>query len=136
MPSFEIGYTAPESGGTYHSAYDDLYNMEQHLDPGFIGHANSARIVGLTSLRLANATVLPFHYSDYAAAVAGYVTDLQAVQAETPGTEEVDLGILLEAAGPGARPRSGSRRAPTRCCRRATRSRARRPARSSASTAR
>ena len=98
VPSFEIGYTAPASGGTYHSAYDDLYNMEQHLDPGFIGHANSARIVGLTSLRLANATVLPFHYTDYAAAVAGYVTDLQAVQAETPGTEEVDLGILLEAA--------------------------------------
>ena len=99
VPSFEIGYTAPESGGTYHSAYDDLFNMTHHLDPGYIGHANSARIVGLTSLRLANATVLPFHYSDYAAAVADYVTELKGVQADTPGTEEVDLDILLDAAG-------------------------------------
>ena len=99
VPSLEIGYTAPASGGTYHSAYDDLFNMEHHLDPGFIGHAGSARVVGTTALRLADATVLPFHYSDYADAVAGYVTDLQAVQAETPGAAQVDLGILLEAAG-------------------------------------
>jgi N-acetylated-alpha-linked acidic dipeptidase len=98
VPSFEIGYTAPASSGTYHSAYDDLYNMERHLDPGYLGHAGSARIVGLTALRLANADVLPFHYSDYATAVAGYVEELQQVQAETPGAAQVDLTILLEAA--------------------------------------
>lgn len=98
VPSFEVGYTAPASGGTYHAAYDDLYNMERHLDPGYLGHAGSARIVGVTSLRLANADILPFHYTDYAAAVAAYVTELQRVQAETPGAAQVDLGILLEAA--------------------------------------
>ena len=97
VPSFEIGYTAPASGGTYHSAYDDLFNMEHNLDPGYLGHAGSARIVGLTALRLANADVLPFHYSDYAAAVAQYVGELQQVQAD-PGAARVDLDILLEAA--------------------------------------
>ena len=42
VPSFEIGFTAPASAGTYHSAYDDLYNMSRHLDPGYLGHAGSA----------------------------------------------------------------------------------------------
>jgi N-acetylated-alpha-linked acidic dipeptidase len=64
----------------------------------YLGHAGSARITGVTALRLANADVLPFHYSDYAAAVASYVRELQQVQAETPGAARVDLGILLEAA--------------------------------------
>ena len=99
VPSLEAGFTAPASGGTYHSAYDDTRNMEEHLDPGYLGHAGSARVTGVTALRLANADVLPFRYSDYATAVAGYVEDLQQVQAETPGAAQVDLGILLEAAG-------------------------------------
>ena len=98
VPSLEAGFTAPASGGTYHSAYDDTYNMERHLDPGYLGHAGSARVTGVTALRLANADVLPFRYSDYATAVASYVRELQEVQAETPGASQVDLAILLEAA--------------------------------------
>jgi N-acetylated-alpha-linked acidic dipeptidase len=98
IPSFEAGFTAPASGGTYHSAYDDTYNLEHYLDPGYLGHAGSALVNGTSALRLANADVLPFHYSDYAAAVAGYVTELQRVQAETPGAAQVDLQILLDAA--------------------------------------
>ena len=98
VPSLEAGFSAPASSGTYHSAYDDTYNMERYLDPGYLGHAGSARITGVTALRLANAEVLPFHYSDYASAVASYVQELQQVQAETPGAARVELGRLLEAA--------------------------------------
>ena len=72
--------------------------MERHLDPGYLGHAGSARITGVTALRLANADVLPFHYSDYASAVASYVLELQRVQAETPGAAPIVLDELLEAA--------------------------------------
>ena len=98
VPSLEAGFSAPASSGTYHSAYDDTYNMEHYLDPGYLGHAGSARITGVTALRLANADVLPFHYSDYARAVASYVEELQRVQTETPGAAKVELGALLEAA--------------------------------------
>jgi N-acetylated-alpha-linked acidic dipeptidase len=96
MPSIEAGFDAPASGGTYHSAYDDTFNLEHYLDPGYLGHAGSARFNGVTALRLANAQVLPFHYSDYAAAVASYVTDLQKVQSQ-PGAAQVDLKPLLDA---------------------------------------
>jgi N-acetylated-alpha-linked acidic dipeptidase len=98
VPSFEIGYSNPASSGTYHSAYDDLFNMNHHLDPGYLGHAGTAQILGVTALRLANADVLPFHYSDYAAAIDAYVRELQRVQADTPGAAQVDLSILLDAA--------------------------------------
>jgi len=98
VPSFEVGYTNSASAGTYHSAYDDTYNMERNLDPGYLGHVGSSRITGVTALRLANSDVLPFHYSDYAAAVRGYVEELQQVQRDTPGAAQVDLSILLEAA--------------------------------------
>jgi N-acetylated-alpha-linked acidic dipeptidase len=97
VPSFEIGYSNPASSGTYHSAYDDLFNMERHLDPGYLAHAGTAQVLGVTALRLANADVLPFHYSDYAAAIDTYVRELQRIQAETPGAAQVDLSILLEA---------------------------------------
>ncbi len=98
VPSFEAGFDAPASGGTYHSAYDDTYNTEHFLDPGYLGHAGSAKFNGVQALRLANADVLPFHYSDYAAAVKSYVADLEQVQAETPGAAQVDLGPLTDAA--------------------------------------
>jgi N-acetylated-alpha-linked acidic dipeptidase len=98
VPSFEAGFSNPASSGTYHSAYDDTYNMERHLDPGYLGHAGSSLVTGVAALRLANADILPFHYTDYAAAVASYVEELQQVQSETEGAAQVDLGILLEAA--------------------------------------
>ena len=98
VPSFEAGFTNDASAGTYHSAYDDTYNMENHLDPGYLGHAGSSRVTGVTALRLANADILPFRYSDYAAAVATYVEELQEVQAQTPGAAPIDLTVALEAA--------------------------------------
>ena len=98
VPSLEAGFSNPASSGTYHSAYDDTYNMENNLDPGYLGHAGSSLITGVTALRLANADILPFHYSDYAAAVVSYVEELQQVQSETEGAAQVDLEILLEAA--------------------------------------
>jgi N-acetylated-alpha-linked acidic dipeptidase len=98
IPSFEAGFTAPASGGTYHSTYDDTYNMEHYLDPGYLGHAGSARVAGTQALRLANADVLPFHYSDYAAAVSSYIDELEQIQDTNPDAAQVDLGPLKEAA--------------------------------------
>jgi N-acetylated-alpha-linked acidic dipeptidase len=98
VPSYEAGFSAPASAGTYHSAYDDTFNMEHYLDPGYLGHAGSAQVVGTTALRLANADVLPFRYSDYATAVDGYVEELKQVQAETPGAAQISLDALTEAA--------------------------------------
>lgn len=98
VPSVQAGFGSPLSGGTYHSAYDDTYNMERYLDPGYLGHAGSSRMNGVIALRLANAKILPFHYTDYADAVAGYVENLEKVQQETPGASQLSLAMLTQAA--------------------------------------
>jgi N-acetylated-alpha-linked acidic dipeptidase len=98
VPSLDASFSAPAGPGTYHSAYDDAGNVERHLDPGYLGHVGSARVAGVLALRLANARVLPFRYSDYAAAVSRYVRELEDVQAATPGASRVDLTVLRRAA--------------------------------------
>jgi N-acetylated-alpha-linked acidic dipeptidase len=91
VPSLDASFGAPAGGGTYHSAYDNADNVERHLDPGYLGHLGSARIAGVTALRLANADVLPLRYSDYASAVSSYV---RALPPQTP----VELRTVLTAA--------------------------------------
>jgi N-acetylated-alpha-linked acidic dipeptidase len=92
VPSFEVGFSTP--GGEYHTSYDDTVMMERFLDPGYLGHQAASRMSGTLVLRLANADVLPFRYSEYAAAIEGYVRDLQAEE----GAEIVDLEPLVAAA--------------------------------------
>jgi N-acetylated-alpha-linked acidic dipeptidase len=95
VPSLQAGYTSPS--GEYHSAYDDTYQLEHFLDPGYVHEAAAAKILGVTALRLANADVYPLRYSDYATAVVGYVDDLAKVE-QQPGAAQVDLAPLRAAA--------------------------------------
>src|SRR4051812_3423817 len=96
VPSMDLGMSTPS--GEYHSAYDDTYQVEHFLDPGYLGHQAAARAVGVTALRLANADALPLRYSDYAAQVDAYVAELQQIQRTNPNAAQVDLTSLREAA--------------------------------------
>jgi N-acetylated-alpha-linked acidic dipeptidase len=95
-PAMEVGFSTP--GGEYHSAYDDTYQLEHFLDPGYLGHQAASRTSGVTALRLANADALPLRYSDYARAVDGYVAELQEIQRTNPDAARVDLTALRDAA--------------------------------------
>jgi N-acetylated-alpha-linked acidic dipeptidase len=90
VPSLEIGFSTP--GGEYHTSYDDTRMMERFLDPGYLGHAAAARMSGVMALRLANADVLQFRYSAYAAEVESYLRDLDEAQADG---QVVDLEPLI-----------------------------------------
>jgi N-acetylated-alpha-linked acidic dipeptidase len=96
VPAMDLGMTTPS--GEYHSAYDDTYQLEHFLDPGYLGHQTAARAVGVTALRLANADALPLRYSDYAAQVDSYVAELQEIQRTNPAAAQVDLKPLRDAA--------------------------------------
>jgi N-acetylated-alpha-linked acidic dipeptidase len=95
VPALEIGYETPS--GEYHSSYDDTYQLEHFLDPGYVHQAAAARILGSAALRLANADIVPLRYSRYATEVLGYVDDLQKVE-QQPGAAQVDLAPLRAAA--------------------------------------
>jgi N-acetylated-alpha-linked acidic dipeptidase len=52
--------------GTYHSNFDTRTYAMQAADPGFAQGAVLARTLATLAVRMANAEVLPFRYSDYA----------------------------------------------------------------------
>lgn len=90
VPSMDLGFSTP--GGEYHSSFDDTYQVEHFLDPGYTGQAAAGRLIGVAALRLANADVVPLEYSTYAEQVQAYVKDLQKLG------DVVDLQPLLDAA--------------------------------------
>ena len=64
VPSTDMGFGGDY--GVYHSAYDSFYWMDHFGDPGFVYHVAAAQLWGTLAMRLANADVLPFDYTDYA----------------------------------------------------------------------
>jgi N-acetylated-alpha-linked acidic dipeptidase len=95
VPALEIGFTSPS--GEYHSAYDDTYQLEHFLDPGYVHHAAAARILGSAALRLADADVVPLRYSVYARELLRYVRRLERASRRS-GAARVDLAPLTQAA--------------------------------------
>jgi N-acetylated-alpha-linked acidic dipeptidase len=75
VPSLDMLFDGPY--GVYHSVYDDFRWMDRFGDPGFYYHATMSRLWGLLALRFANADLLPFDYSIYAAEVAAYLEGLE-----------------------------------------------------------
>ena len=73
VPSLDMSFGGDY--GVYHSAYDSFYWMTRFGDPDFKYHVAAAQIWGTVALRLADATALPFDYTDYAAQLRGFVRD-------------------------------------------------------------
>ena len=74
-PVINLGYTGDY--GVYHSAYDDHYWMTHIGDPDFAYHVALTRIWGLTTLRLANADLLPFDFAFNADALQVFLKELE-----------------------------------------------------------
>ncbi|QWF76672.1 M28 family peptidase [Amycolatopsis sp. CA-230715] len=72
VPSANIGSST--DSGNYHCSCDNFWMEDHYIDPTWQYHVATAQTVGLTTLRLANADVLPMYYSDYAAETGDYLT--------------------------------------------------------------
>jgi N-acetylated-alpha-linked acidic dipeptidase len=59
--------------GVYHSMYDDYFRQSTIVDPGFAIGTGLSKLWGVLAWRLADASILPMHYSDYARAASGYI---------------------------------------------------------------
>ncbi len=67
IPVIDAGFGGPY--GVYHSVYDNFRWMDRYGDPGFHYHAAAARLLGLMTMRLAGADVVPLRFSTYAASL-------------------------------------------------------------------
>jgi N-acetylated-alpha-linked acidic dipeptidase len=80
IASLNIGYGGEDDGGIYHSVYDDFYWYTHFSDTAFVYGRALAQAAGTTVLRLANADLLPFAFTNLSETVQGYVKDLQSLR--------------------------------------------------------
>jgi len=97
VASLSIGYGGEDGGGVYHSIYDDFYWYTHFGDTHFVYGRALAQTYGTLIMRLADADVLPFRFTNVASTVATYEQELEDLTKGPGGTKGFDLVPLNEA---------------------------------------
>ncbi len=82
VASFNFGFGGEDQGGIYHSIYDDTYWFEHFSDSDFKYGRALSQTVGTAVMRLANADLLPFEFTNLADTVKKYVGELKKLAEE------------------------------------------------------
>lgn len=77
--SLNISFGGLDDDGIYHSIYDDFYHFSRFSDPGFRYGRAEAQFNGSLVIRLADADLLPFEFTNLADTTAGYVREVQGL---------------------------------------------------------
>jgi N-acetylated-alpha-linked acidic dipeptidase len=105
IPSLNLGYGGENGGGSYHSIYDSFAHYTRFDDPTFQYGQAMAETGGRAVLRLANADVLPYEFTNLAETVGTYVKEVEkladTLRQQTEETNrEIEEGQLVAAADP------------------------------------
>jgi N-acetylated-alpha-linked acidic dipeptidase len=100
VAALNMGYGGEDDGGIYHSIYDDFYWFTHFSDTSFVYGRALAQTVGVAVMRLANADLLPFTFSNLAETARTYTTELQRLRdsrndAITETNRSIDEGVYL-----------------------------------------
>ncbi|MCU1304083.1 MAG: Glutamate carboxypeptidase [Candidatus Sulfotelmatobacter sp.] len=77
IASLNLGYEGEDEGGIYHSIYDDFYWYTHFSDTDFAYGVALSQTVGTAVMRMADADVLPYEFTDLADTMQKYSKDLQ-----------------------------------------------------------
>src|SRR5581483_11700781 len=77
IATLDMGYSGEDEQGIYHSIYDDFYWYTHFSDTTFVYGRALSQTVGTTVMRLADAEVLPFEFTDLADTVQKYTKELE-----------------------------------------------------------
>jgi len=80
IATLNVGFGGEDGGGIYHSIYDDFYWFTHFSDTSFVYGRALAQSVGTMVMRLANAELLPFAFTNLAETAHGYLTELQKLR--------------------------------------------------------
>ena len=97
VASANMGYGGGQDAGIYHSIYDSYDFFTKFLDPGFTFGVAQSAAVGVAVLRLADAPVLPFRFTDAADTYRRYVRQVDSLAAHTLGAGALDLSPVRSA---------------------------------------
>ena len=82
VTALSMGFGGEDEEGIYHSIYDDFYWYTHFSDTTFVYGRALAQTAGTAVMRLADADLLPYEFSDLADTVHGYATDLEKLLAD------------------------------------------------------
>ncbi len=94
IASLNLGFGGEGGGGIYHSIYDSFAWYTKFSDTTFEYGRALAQTVGTATLRLADAQILPFEFTNLAETISGYVEELNRLP-----KQNVELMPLRNAAG-------------------------------------
>lgn len=117
IASLNVGFGGEGDYGQYHSVYDSFDHYVRFMDPDFAYGKALASVGGRAVLRLAQAELLPFEFTAAAAAVSGYVAEVEALAARLRGEAErhnqaLERGAFEAIAPPGETRVTPARRDP------------------------
>jgi N-acetylated-alpha-linked acidic dipeptidase len=78
-PSLALSYGGEDDDGIYHSVYDDFYHYTHFKDTDFAYGRALAQTMGTAIIRLADADLLPFEFTNLSDTVTRYTTELQTL---------------------------------------------------------
>jgi N-acetylated-alpha-linked acidic dipeptidase len=80
VPSLDLRFGGLDNNdGIYHSIYDDYYYYTKFLDTDFAYGRTLAQVAGSMMIRLADADLLPFEFTNLSDTVQTYVKELEAL---------------------------------------------------------
>jgi N-acetylated-alpha-linked acidic dipeptidase len=105
VASLNLGYGGEDDGGIYHSIYDDFYWFTHFSDTSFVYGRALAQAAGIAVLRLANADLLPFAFTNLAETIQTYVKELQSLRDRrseeiTERNRQIDDGVFKVTSDP------------------------------------
>jgi len=77
IPSLNLAFGGEDDGGIYHSIYDSFHWFTTFSDTAFVYGQALARTVGLTTMRLASADVLPYEFGRLSDRIAANLKEVQ-----------------------------------------------------------
>ena len=105
IASLNLAFGGEDGGGIYHSIYDDFYWYTHFADTDFRYGRALAQTIGLAVMRVADADLLPYDFTDFADTVGRYVDQLEKLW-KTKSDEikernkELEEGVYVAIADP------------------------------------
>jgi N-acetylated-alpha-linked acidic dipeptidase len=105
VASLNIGYGGEDRGGIYHSIYDDFYWYTHFADTDFAYGRALAQTAGIMMMRLADADVLPFKFTNFAETIHTYIAEIKELDSDQRAhakelDAEIDDGVYQAIADP------------------------------------
>ena len=77
IASLDVSFQGEDEGGIYHSVYDDFYWYTHFSDTDFVYARALSQTIGTAVMRLADADLLPFEFTDFADTIHMYSKELK-----------------------------------------------------------